>query len=385
MSFRTGTPADAGMSETRIATLHQQAEKMVEANVTSAQVYVAARRGIIVAHKASGRFGPEPEAPPLTTEALFPLCSITKVITAACLMMLVEQGEVGLNRPVVDYIPELSGEGAREIRVHHLLTHTSGISPEDLSAHVDLIQDTIQLPPHAANQDPDTHRWLYLGYGVKPGRKPGEAMAYLGYGYELLGEIIRRVSGIAYPEYVRQHLLEPLGMRDTYFIVPESERERIVRRAPEDPCADWIETEDFLQSYSASGGLIGTAMDLAKFGQLFLDNGRWDGRQLLSPVSIREMMRNHIPGVSAFYRDEVFPEASWGLGWGVNGNKRDGGDLFSPAAVSHWGAAGVFIAVDPVYEVVAVHFTVEKDLRKPFKNMYTDYFNNTVLAAITDI
>ncbi|MNO98861.1 hypothetical protein D3C76_906200 [compost metagenome] len=63
----------------------------------------------------------------------------------------------------------------------------------------------------------------------------------------------------------------------------------------------------------------------------------------------------------------------------------DGGDLFSAQAYSHWGAAGVFVAVDPVYDVAIIHFTVERDLQKPFKNMYTDYINNAVLAAIEEL
>jgi CubicO group peptidase (beta-lactamase class C family) len=126
-------------------------------------------------------------------------------------------------------------------------------------------------------------------------------------------------------------------------------------------------------------------MDLAVFGQMFLNGGIYNGVRFLSPVTVKEMTRNQIPGVSSQYRDEVFPEAYWGYGWAINGSKRDGGDLFSPEAYSHWGAAGPFLCVDPIYQTVTVHLSVELDHQKPFKNMYVDYFNNTVLAAITDL
>jgi len=370
------------MSGERIAALHGLADRLFADRVTPAQAYVTARRGIIIAQRAVGQLTPEPDSPSLEENALFPLCSMTKVYTAAAIMILVEQGLIGLNRPVADYIPEFQGEGKEEVRLHHLLTHTSGIRPEDLWEHMEKAASTADIPPCEENQNPHAHRNIFLGCSVPLARKPGEVMAYLGFGYELLGDIIRRVSGLSYPEFMSRHILEPLGMNDTYFNVPLSERHRIVRRAPEDACAEWLERDSCIESESAAGGLYSTAMDAAIFAQMFLNQGEYGGVRILSPVSVREMTRNHIPGVASEYRNEYFPEAYWGYGWGINGTKKDGGDLFSAEAYSHWGAAGVFFVVDPVYELVSVYFTVERDLQKPFKNMYTDYFNNVLLSAI---
>lgn len=385
MKLRLGTAEEAGMSKEGVERVNRLAERMVTERITPAEVILAARKGIVVTHRAYGKLTPENDAPELTVDALFPLCSITKVFTAACILILAEEGLVGLNRPVADYIPEFRGEGKHEVRVFHLLTHTSGIRDDDLYEYVEQEGGKVDIPPCEPTQDEWTHRWLHQGYGVPLWAKPGTVMSYFGYGYQMLGEIIRRVSGMSYPEFVRQRIFEPLGMRNSYFNVPLSERHRIVKRSPEDPCAEWLERESAIESTSAAGGMYSTAMDLAIFAQMFLNGGTYGGRRILSPVSVKEMTKNHIPGVSAEYRDEVFPEASWGYGWSVNGCKKDGGDLFSPEAYSHWGAAGVFVAVDPVYDVVAIHFTVERDLQKPFKNMYTDYFNNAVLAAVEEI
>lgn len=375
----------AGVSAYGVERIRTAAAQMVEDKITPTQVIVAARRGVVLVHQADGRFGPEVDAPALTVDALFPLCSITKLFTATVVMMLVEQGKVGLNRPVSDYIPEFVGEGKTKVCVHHLLTHTSGLDGEVIWKNAQKKKEQGEYPAPEPNQDPEQHKYLYGGYDAPLSNEPGTVMSYSGYGYELLGEIIRRVSGQAYAEYVNEVLFKPLGMNNTYYRVPMEVRNRVVRRAPDAACAEWIESEDSLNSTSAGGGAYSTAMDLAVFGQMFLNGGVYNGVRLLSPVTVKEMTRNQIPGVSSQYRDEVFPEAYWGYGWAINGSKRDGGDLLSPEAYSHWGAAGPFLCVDPVYQTVTVHLSVELDHQKPFKNMYVDYFNNTVLAAITEL
>ncbi|WP_339316687.1 serine hydrolase domain-containing protein [Paenibacillus sp. FSL R10-2734] len=375
----------AGVSAYGVERIRTAAAQMVEDNITPAQVIVAARRGIVLVHQANGKFGPEPGAAELSVDAIYPICSITKLFTATAIMMLMEQGKVGLNRPVSDYIPEFIGEGKTKVCVHHLLTHTSGLDGEVIWQNGQTKQEQGDYPPHEPNQDPDQHKYLYGGFDAPLSNEPGTVMSYCGYGYELLGEIIRRVSGQAYDIFVKETIFKPLGMENTYYRVPMEVRDKVVRRAPEAACAEWVDSEYNLNSVSAGGGAYSTAIDLAVFGQMFLNGGLYNGVRFLSPVTVKEMTRNQIPGVSSQYRDEVFPEAYWGYGWAINGMKRDGGDLFSPEAYSHWGAAGPFLCVDPIYQTVTVHLSVELDHQKPFKNMYVDYFNNTVLAAITDL
>ncbi|WP_339211617.1 serine hydrolase domain-containing protein [Paenibacillus sp. FSL L8-0333] len=375
----------AGVSTFGVERIRTAAAQMVEDNITPAQVIVAARKGTLLVHQANGKTGPEADAAELTVDTIFPLCSITKLFTATAIMMLVEQGKVGLNRPVSDYIPEFTGENKTKVCVHHLLTHTSGIEVDVIRSNGIAKQAQEEYPPPEPNQDPELHSYLYGGYDAPLSHEPGTVMSYCGYGYELLGEIIRRVSGQAYDVFVKETIFKPLGMENTYYRVPMEVRNRVVRRAPEAACAEWVDSEYNLNSVSAGGGAYSTAMDLAVFGQMFLNGGIYNGVRFLSPVTVKEMTRNQIPGVSSQYRDEVFPEAYWGYGWAINGTKRDGGDLLSPDAYSHWGAAGPFLCVDPIYQTVTVHLSVELDHQKPFKNMYVDYFNNTVLAAITDL
>jgi len=123
-------------------------------------------------------------------------------------------------------------------------------------------------------------------------------------------------------------------------------------------------------------------MDMAIFGQMFLNRGRYGEMRILSPAAVAEMTRNQIPGVSAQDAGEFFPEASWGFGWSIHGNKRalEYGSLYAPQAFDHIGAGGVFFWVDPVYEIVGVYFSVVLDQSKSCR----DLFMNAVTAAVVD-
>jgi Beta-lactamase class C and other penicillin binding proteins len=381
MQLKEGSPESAGMSSAGIARAEAAVARLVDTGNTPSVVELIARKGIIVSHKAFGTNGTEQGTAPLDAGAIYPVCSITKVVTATCVMMLVEEGRVGLNRRITDYLPEFAGEGRDKICVHHLLTHTSGLTDDDVNAHVEK-KAGLEVPPCPPGRDEYLHRRLCLGRDTRPREKPGKVMSYCSFGYEMLGEIVARASGSSYEDFARTRLFEPLGMKDSYLRVPEAARGRVVRRKEPAIFAEWLTSAECMDSRSAAGGMFTTALDLAKLGAMFLSGGEYGGARLLSPVSVAAMTKNQIPGVSSEYRGEFFPEAFWGYGWGINGTKRDGGDLFSPAAYSHWGAAGPFICVDPEYDIITVFLCVEVDHHNPFKDIYADSFNDAAMAAI---
>jgi CubicO group peptidase (beta-lactamase class C family) len=383
MELRYGSPEEVGMSKEGITRVEDVVKRLVDTNNTPSVVTLVARDGVIVSHKAFGTNGTNEDAKPLTTDALFPVCSITKSITAVCIMMLVEEGLVGLNRPVYEYIREMDQEDKKEIKVHHLLTHTSGMTDEDLDTYYSQNKETASIPQNEYyKENPDNYRYFYLSCHAPLHDKPGTVMSYFSFGYKLLGVIIERVTGKSFERFVKERLFNPLGMKDSYIVVPESVRERVVKREAPAIFYEWLTSENSLNSTSPAGGMYTTAMDLAIFCQMLLNKGTYGSVRILSPISVIEMTRNHIPGVASAYRGEFFPEAYWGLGFGINGTKKDGGDLFSPYAYSHWGAAGVFFCVDPVYRTVQIYFSVELDHNRPFLNICADSFNNAVLAAI---
>jgi serine-type D-Ala-D-Ala carboxypeptidase len=359
MNLRPGTPEEAGMLRKQIELARCRAREWVEQGITPALVVVAARRGIIVLHEAFGRLTPAPDSPPVALDTLFPISSMVKPLVATAVMILVEEGLVGLNRPVQEYIPEVAGEDKEKVMVHHLLTHTSGMSTEVLDVHAEAKKGAAEIPPPDPNQHPYVHETLFLRYDAPLSQQPGEEMSYCDHGFRLLGEIVRRVSGRHHSDFIKERIFEPLGMRDSYFVVPEDVRDRVVKRPPD--AADAMLDDPFGYDIpSASGGPnLSTAMDMAIFGQMFLNGGSYAGKRILSPASVAEMTRNQIPGISARFKKEVFPEASWGLGWSIHGNKRGlCGALNSAAAFEHWGAGGVYLWVDPVGEIVGAYFSV---------------------------
>jgi CubicO group peptidase (beta-lactamase class C family) len=403
MQLRPGTPAEAGLSAARIKHIADLAANWTAQGLTPALVVLVARRGIVVLHEAFGRLASEPQAPPVQLDTLFPLSSITKPITATAAMILVEDGLLGLNRPVCEYIPEFTGEGKQAILVHHLLTHTSGLRDVDIDTYIAQQQGTAAIPPAPETQHTRIHEWLYLGYSAPLWKPPGTEMSYSNYGYELLGEIVRRVSGQSLPSFAQARIFTPLGMRDTYYSVPDSVKGRIVRRPATAPWAGpegpglaeaplvtklrmvGLDSQEWQETPFAAYGAFSTALDIATFGQMFLNRGHYGETRILSAASVAEMTRNQIPGISTHEGNEFFPEASWGLGWDVLGDKKPlyDGSLCSLHTFMHGGGGGVRLWVDPIYEIIGVYFSVILENTAAGVALWqADLFMNAVTAAV---
>lgn len=388
--LRPGNPQETGMNPDRVQQIIERARGWVEAGLHPSLVVLAARRGVVFLDEVFGHYGPESDALPLTREALFPMASITKLFTATATMILIEEGLLGLNRQIREFVPEFRGDGKHLVLVRHLLTHTSGLREEDL------IQLAIE---HGAKIDPsdplqafailtrDFENYLQMIFDTPLHGPPNKEMRYAGSNFELLGQVIERAAGMPAPEFIRRRVFEPLGMGDTYFFVPESKRPRVVRREPEAPMAGFTPTFLGGGSPSTAGGTYGTARDLATFGQMFLDWGSQGETRVLSPASVAAMTRVQTPGIPAVHGEETFKESEWGLGWSIHHTKKAWAydePLLSPGAFCHGGSGGVFLWVDPTYDLVAVFFSVYRRLKENgLPEACHDLFINPVLAAVT--
>lgn len=394
-----GIAEDVGMSPERLDRVRRLSAGWVEQGKTPALQVLVARRGTIVLHEAFGCLGPEVEAPPLTVGSIFGIGSMTKPITATAIMCLVEDGLLGLSRPVQEYVPEFVGEGKEAVMVHHLLTHTSGMRSEDLTAHgsakvaAGLAAAREPLPylrPNELVHFPDFDAVV----NAPLWRAPGVEMSYCNFGYVLLAEIVARVAGRPAEQFVRERIFGPLGMVNSSFAgLPDDRRSRMVRRCPD---ARWaiIDHPDLISAITLGGAsAYSTAHDMAAFTQMFLNGGIYGGARVLSPASVAEMTRNQIPGISAHWAGEIFPEASWGHGWGIQGSKkavRDG-SLLSPTAFSHGGASMNFTWADPAYDLVGVYLSVlpsklPGQMIAPWRHgeWCVDLFCNAVTAAVVE-
>jgi CubicO group peptidase (beta-lactamase class C family) len=392
-TLRCGVPAEAGMSPERVARLPGLCAGWVEQGLTPALQVAVARRGVVVLHEAWGRLGPEPDAPPLGVDSIFPIASLTKPITATAVMCLVEDGALGLNRPVQEYVPEFAGEGKEAVMVHHLLTHTSGLRTVDLEAHAlaKITAGIIRPPEPLSYLKPD--EWLSFRcfdaiHDAPLWKPPGAEMSYCNYGYDVLAEIVTRVTGQPAACLVQERILDPLEMASTsYAGLPPARLDRLVRRSSDAPFAV-LNRPDLTAALALGGASVySTALDLTVFAQMFLNGGAHGGARVLSRASVAEMTRNQIPGVNAQWLTESFPEASWGYGWGIQGDKKPlrEGSLLSAAAFSHSGAGMMFLWADPVYELACVYLSVAP-LWIPFQrhDACPDLLVNVAVASIID-
>jgi CubicO group peptidase (beta-lactamase class C family) len=391
--LRYGNAEEAGMSAARLQCIGQLGAEWVERGQAAALTMLIARRGVVVLHEAYGRLGPEPDAPALPLDAVYPLASLTKPITATCAMCLVENGLLGLNRPVEEYVPEFTGDGKESVMIHHLLTHSSGIAPDDVGAHAAMKREHGELWPDEA-ECPGVSTvplWAWGNpclYDVPLAMAPGSEMWYCNLNYTLLADIIGRVAGQPVVSFAKERVFEPLGMVDTCFAGADPARlSRLIRRAENDPF-EFLNNLDVLRSFPGAGSATAPGWDMALFGQMFLNRGRYGDARILSPASVAAMTRDQIPGVAAVYGTERFDQAGWGYGWNIKVGKKETNrsGLASPRTFEQSGAGGACLLIDPEYELVLVYFSIETSgVVGGIHQWCMDHFADAAIGAIDDL
>jgi CubicO group peptidase (beta-lactamase class C family) len=276
---------------------------------------------------------------PMARDSIFRIASITKPITAAAVMMLIEDGRIALNDPVGPWLPELASPAVvrtptgpvddvvpavRPITVADLLTFRAGYGfPSDFSLPaVGLLFSELKQGPPQPQLVAAPDEWMATLSRIPLLHQPGEAWLYNTCS-DILGVLIARVSGRRLPELLAERLFEPLGMIDTGFEVPAGKLDRFTSYYRTDP-AGGLELVDApggqwssLPAFpSGAGGLVSTVDDWHSFARMLLAGGSSGGRQLLSPASVRQMTTDRL---TRSQRDasRLFLE---GQGWGFGGS-----------------------------------------------------------------
>ena len=281
----------------------------------------------------------------VTTDHIFLLASISKPIVATAVMQLVEDGLLFLNDPVAHYIPEFDRPGKAPVSVWHLLTHTSGM--EEAAWFESLGR---ARAPAAAYFQAACQSGLHF--------RPGARFEYCTLSWVILGELITRLGGLPYPEYLQRRVFAPLGMTATSF---DPGAANAHRTAPVHGTDAWGEgaLEYFVGTAAPGGGLWSTAADLVRFGQAFANGGAWGDTRLLAPALVEWMTREHTRGLVALVDGHPEP-AHYGLGWSKD--SLAGTLPGSPAVVEHGGATGTLLWVDPEWDLVFVFLTNHWDI-----------------------
>ncbi len=208
--------------------------------------------------------------------------------------------------------------------------------------------------------------------------------------YELLGEIVERVSGRSYSDFIQERLFTPLGMKDSYLAVPESVRSRVVKRPAEAP---WNQPKGPIPPLDSreseeGPGVFSTTRDVATFGQMFLNGGTYGGARILSRPAVSAMTRNQTPGIPVIMGPTSHKEASYGYGWFIRTNEKWrywDGSLQSHGEFHHQGAGGVLLWVDPRDEIVSCYFSIDLAETPEMEPLWNaDLFQNVVSSAVTD-
>ena len=371
----SGVPEAVDISSDRLERLDAAMQGYVDDERLAGAVVLVARRSTVVYHKAFGKRDRESDAA-MQEDSMFRIASQSKALVSAGVVELQEQGKLLIGDPLAEYLPEFKETtvavrnddggydvvpGSRPIVLRDLLTHTAGISYGQGPAKDRWADAGIQGWYFADRSEPvgDTvARMAALPFDAQP----GERWVY-GYNTDILGAVVERVSGQPLDVFLRDAVLDPLGMDDTHFYVPESKVDRLatvystaesgLERAP-DP-GHMVGQGQYVTgprvSFSGGAGLVSTASDYARFLQMMLNGGTLDGRRILSRKTVELMTVDHLHGI------EFRPGQGFGLGFYVI---KDVGTYGVPSTVGEFGWGGAYHStywVDPAEELVVVYLT----------------------------
>jgi CubicO group peptidase (beta-lactamase class C family) len=371
------SPESEGFSSERLENLHKLIQGEIDEKELAGAITILARHGKIVEYRTYGVKDMATQAP-MTKDTIFRDYSMTKPVTGVAMMILYEQGKWLPWDPIADYAPALehlkvftgvNAEGKPNLvdPVHpptmaELMSHRAGFSYGNGKTVVDTMYQQAKLMDSANLEEMvDKLGKLPLNY------QPGKGWMY-SVSMDVEGYIVERLSGQTLPDFMRTHIFEPLGMKDSGFYVPADKRARfatnyrvddkgmLVMTAAGSPPNDYAEQPS---KPSGGGGLVSTAEDYYRFAQMLANGGELDGKRILSPATVKLMTSNHLP-----------PElltGQWGIGQHIMrpgfGYGFNCAVVFDPAEAGlpdgkgtfFWdGAAGTWFWVDPTNDVVFV-------------------------------
>ena len=312
-------------------------EEAIRENRLPGAVILVGQNERILYLKAFGWRALVPDLEPMTVDTVFDLASLTKVVaTTTSIMQLVEAGRISLVDPVSVYIPRFKLHGKSGITVRHLLTHMSGLRPG--------------INP--ARRWKGNHAAIEQIIDAVPVTPPGERILYSDVNFILLGEIVRRASGMSLDQFVHEHLFKPLGMHDSMYHPTAELQSRIApttrcgKRAR--PCGgpDGTMLRGLVHDPTARrmggsaghAGLFSTVDDLSIFCRMLLGGGASGQAQILSPATIATMISPSTPLNKGYIR---------GLGWNLDTTSGDANEKRLPLPIDHSGFTGTKLWLHP--------------------------------------
>jgi CubicO group peptidase (beta-lactamase class C family) len=394
-------PEDVGLSRERLQRIHDTIQKHIDSHDISGAVTLVMRKGRIAHLEAHGSMDLDSKKP-MAKESIFRIWSMSKPVTGAAILMLMEDGKLRLNDPVSQFIPQFKNAkvavtqertaavaaaggsqpapvqfypvpATREITIQDLLTHVSGLGSgpasnaeirkigerpgKTLAGYIPLLGPTpLEFQPGS--------RWTYSPLAA----------------FDTLGRIVEIASGLPFDQFLRQRLFDPLGMKDIFFQPSPDSLTRIpttYHRAGEA-----LQKTDAINKlfdpgyFSGGGGLMATAEEYAKFGEMLLEGGKLNGKRLLSPTTVELMASVFVP--------DTTPGRSPGRGFGlsvqVTTDPIAAGQRVSKGTFGWDGAYGTHFWVDPKEKIVGI-MMIQTD--NPNRQLDRD-FESAVMQSIIE-
>ncbi|MEW5799818.1 MAG: glycoside hydrolase family 3 N-terminal domain-containing protein [Bacteroidota bacterium] len=333
-------PSDVGFDPTALKKIDTIITAAVSDSAFPGAVLLVAKDGYIVHEKAYGRMTYDPTAVPVTTDAMFDLASVTKVIaTTSAVMRLVDEKRITLNDPVIKYIPEFGQNGKEKITLYNLMVHNSGLQAwrkyYEICDSPRCVLDSIYAAP--------------LVY------RTGDSTVYSDLGLITMGKVIEKVTKATLDTYVDSVFFKPLGMKNTMYNPPQTVWGRVV---PTEVDSTWKKTyravkgrvhdenAATLGGVSGHAGLFSTASDLVKILQMELNGGIYGGKRYIQEETIKQ------------FTTRQSEKSSRGIGWDTKSS--DGsfsGKYTSMKTFLHTGFTGTSVVVDPEKKIIVIFLT----------------------------
>jgi CubicO group peptidase (beta-lactamase class C family) len=370
-------PETVGFSSARLERLHALIQDEIDQKHLAGAVTILARHGKVIDYRTYGVRDLATGAA-MTKDTIFRDYSMTKPVTGVAMMILYEEGKWLPGDPISKYVPEFANlkvfngvdadgkmilvdpEHAPTMR--ELMSHSAGFSYGNGKTPVDAMYQDLK-PMQSANLQETMEKLAKIPLNYQPGKGWMYSVSM-----DIEGYIVEKLSGQSLPDFTRDHIFTPLGMKDAGFFVPEEKRNRFATNYKDDghgqlsvtaagsPPTDYAKQPTMP---SGGGGLVSTPEDYYRFAQMLAHGGELDGQRVLAPATVKLMTSNHLP-------DELLT-GKWGIGQHIMrrgfGYGYNCAVVFDPAAAGlsdgkgtfFWdGAAGTWFWVDPANDLVFV-------------------------------
>ena len=385
-----GNPQELGFSAERLDRIRTTMEADIARGQLPGAVIAIARRGQLAYFEAFGHVDGA-RTRPMPRDAIFPIASMTKPMTAVAMLTLLEEGRLALTDPATRFLPELANRrvavngnpestvpAARPITLIDLSRHTSGITYG--ARGTTALHRLYPGSSNASAREFDSASFMARLATLPLLHQPGTVWDY-SLSNDVLGIIVERLTEQRLGEAMAQRIFRPLRMVDTGFLVPEADRARYATPLPTDPATGQpqsLTTGLSAPRFDCGGGCaVSTAGDYIRFAQMLLNGGTLDGQRILSRASVAEMTRDHMhAGIENNVSGTEGNMVNWGFGLTV-GVRREGGSagLGNPGMFSWNGAFGTAMWVDP-REQLAVVFMA------PTPGLLRQYYRRVITALV---